>query len=49
MFAKSRRSEENHIIVLEDKVMISRIEVPGIIGFWVVKEGGELEYYRKRT
>ena len=49
MFAKSRRSEENNIIVLEDKALISQIEVPGIIGFCVVKEGGEVEYYRKRT
>ena len=49
MFAKSRRSEENNIIVLEDKTLISQIEVPGIIGFCVVKEGGEVEYYRKRT
>ena len=47
MFAKSRRSEENNIIVLEDKTLISQIEVPGIIGFCVVKEGGEVEYIEK--
>lgn len=48
MFAKSRRPGENHIIILEDKALIGQIEVPGVIGFCVVKEGGEVEYYRKK-
>ena len=48
MFAKSRRPGENHIIILEDKALIGQIKVPGVIGFCVVKEGGEVEYYRKK-
>lgn len=48
MFAKSRRTGENHIIALEDKILIEQIEVPGVIGFCVVKEGGTIEYYRKK-
>lgn len=48
MFGKSKRPGENHIIAVEDKALIGQIEVPGVIGYCLVKEGGEIEYYRKR-
>lgn len=48
IFGKKKRSGENHIIAVEDKCLISSIEVPGTIGFCVVKEGGEIEYYRRK-
>ena len=48
LYAKSRRPGENHIVVLEDKALIGQIEIPGTIGYCVVKEGGEVEYYRKK-
>lgn len=48
IFGKRKRSGENHVIVVEDKNLIGAIEVPGVIGFCVMKEGGEIEYYRKK-
>lgn len=48
MFGKSRRPGENHIIAVEDRAVIGQMEVPGVIGYCVVKEGGGIEYYRRR-
>lgn len=48
IFAKNRSPGENHIIAVEDKELIGKIEVPGAIGFCLVKEDGTVEYYRKR-
>ena len=48
MFKKSRKAGENYIVATEDGKLISQIEVPGAIGYCVVKEGGVVEYYKKR-
>ncbi|MFR5631489.1 MAG: DUF5697 family protein [Monoglobales bacterium] len=48
IFGKKKKSGENHIVAVEDKSLIGAIEVPGVIGFCVVKEGGKIEYYRRK-
>lgn len=48
LFAKSRKPGENHILVLEDKALIGQVFIPGVIGYCIVKEGGNIEYYRKK-
>lgn len=45
LYAKGKRQGENHIVVVEDGEMIGQIEIPNVIGFCVVQEGG-VEYYR---
>lgn len=47
MFAKSRRTGENHIIAVEDGTLIGAVAVPGTIGFCLVNEDGHVEYYKK--
>lgn len=49
MFAKSRRTGENHIIAVEDGTLIGEIEVPGAIGYCLVREDGHVEYYKRTT
>ena len=48
LYAKGRRPGEKHIVVLGYKELTGQVEVPGTIGYCVVKEGGEVEYYRKK-
>lgn len=49
MYAKSRYLGENHIITVEDKTLIGEIAVPGVIGFCLVHEDGQVEYYKKTS
>ena len=49
LYAKGRRPGEKHIVVLGYKELTGQVEVPGTIGYCVVKEGGEVEYYRKKN
>lgn len=48
LYRNGRRPAENHIVVLENGNLIGQVQIPGAIGYCVVKEGGVVEYYRKK-
>ena len=48
LYREGRRPAESHIVVLEDGNLIGQVQIPGAIGYCVVKEGGVVEYYRKK-
>lgn len=48
LYGKLRRPEGKHIVTVEDKGLMDQIEIPDAIGFCLVKEHGEVEYYRKK-
>lgn len=48
IFGSMRRPEGKHIVAVEDKEVIGQIRIPGAAGFCLVRENGEVEYYRKR-
>ena len=48
LYREGRRMAENQVVVLENRELISQVQIPGIIGYCVVKEGGMVEYYRKK-
>lgn len=48
IFGRIKRPEGKHIVVIEDKEIIGRIRIPDVAGFCLVRENGEVEYYRKR-
>ena len=47
LFARKRIEGCGHIVVVEKPEDIPAIQIPDIVGFCTVKEGGEVEYYRK--
>lgn len=48
IFGNMRRPEGRHIVVIEDRDVIRQIGIPNVVGFCLVKENGEVAYYRKR-
>ena len=48
LYRDGRRPAENHVVVLENANLIGQVQIPGVIGYCVVKEGGLVEYYRKK-
>ncbi|MDY5027779.1 MAG: DUF5697 family protein, partial [Oliverpabstia sp.] len=47
LFARKRIEGCGHIVVVEKPEDIPAIQIQDIVGFCTVKEGGEVEYYRK--
>lgn len=47
LFARKKIDGCGHIVVVEKPEDIPQIHIPDIVGFCTVKEGGEVEYYRK--
>ncbi len=35
-------------MVIEDKELMGQIQIPDVVGFCLVRNSGEVEYYRKR-
>ncbi len=48
IYGKMRRPEGRHIVVIEDKALMEQIQIPDVVGFCLVRDSGEVEYYRKR-
>ena len=48
IYGKMRRPEGRHIVVIEDKELMGQIKIPDVVGFCLVRDSGEVEYYRKR-
>ncbi len=46
-FTRKKIDGCGHIIVVEKPENIPEIQVPDVVGFCIVKEGGAIEYYRK--
>ena len=46
LFSRKVIDSCGHIIVVENPDYISAIHIADVIGYCVVKEGGEVEYYR---
>ena len=47
LFSRKRIEGCGHIVVVENPMQIPEIHIPDVVGFCTVKEGGEVEYYRK--
>lgn len=47
LFARKRIEGCGHIVVVENPEEIAEIQIPDVVGFCTVKEGGEIEYYQK--
>lgn len=48
IYGKMRRPEGRHIVAIEDKELMGQIRIPDVVGFCLVRDCGEVEYYRKR-
>jgi len=48
IYGKMRRPEGRHMVAVEDKELMGQIQIPDVVGFCLVRENGEVEYYRKR-
>ena len=48
LYRSSRRAEGNHMIALETEGLIDKIQIPNVIGYCVIKEGGAVAYYRRK-
>ena len=46
LFSRKKIDSCRHIIVVENPDYISAIHIADVIGYCVVKEGGEVEYYQ---
>ena len=46
LFSRKKIDSCEHIIVVENPDYISAIHIADVIGYCVVKEGGEVEYYQ---
>ncbi len=48
LIRKYAEFEGRHIVVIEDKELMGQIQIPDVVGFCLVRDSGEVEYYRKR-
>lgn len=47
LFTRKKIDGCGHIVVVEKPEEIPEIQIPDVVGFCIVKEGGAIEYYRK--
>lgn len=47
LFERKQIDGCGHIVVVENPEVIATIQIPDVVGFCMVKEDGEIEYYRK--
>lgn len=49
LFTRKKIDGCGHIVVVEEAESIPKIQIPDVIGYCMVKEDGEVEYYRKES
>ena len=48
LYQRREPNKDRQIAVLEREALMEQIQIPGLVGYCVVKEGGEVVYYRKK-